>query len=89
MPPRSVPACGVEDGPSLLLSASPEWWLGEWGHGRPPTPIWAGWGLSSPDAGWDGGRVTGPSLQDDTRSLCLSPWSPGLGQWKVPVGVSV
>lgn len=34
LPSRSVLGCDLEDGPSFLLTASPEWWLGKWGHGR-------------------------------------------------------
>ena len=57
---RSASGCDVEDGASFLLSASPDWWLGEWGC--------ATWAATCPDQGqasrsqavwtrgWAGGR---------------------------------
>ncbi|KAK1333914.1 hypothetical protein QTO34_004912 [Cnephaeus nilssonii] len=82
---RSVPTCGVEDGPSLLLSASPKWWLGEWGRGRPPSPTWAGCGPRPPDrAGTVGGTEPGfladpePSAQE-TPDGPLEPWGWDVG----------
>lgn len=57
---RSVSGSGVEDGTSFLLTASPDWWLGEWGPWvqlPSPTPAQV---LGPQPFPWSWGGCAGP-----------------------------
>ncbi|XP_036162751.1 spermatogenesis- and oogenesis-specific basic helix-loop-helix-containing protein 1 [Myotis myotis] len=75
---RSVPACGVEDGPSLLLSASPEWWLGppEGRDSSAPSEAPAGSPLDRTEPGFLADPE--PSAQE-TPDGPLEPWGWDVG----------
>nr|KAF6280375.1 spermatogenesis and oogenesis specific basic helix-loop-helix 1 [Pipistrellus kuhlii] len=75
---RSLPACGVEDGPSLLLRASPEWWLGspEGGDSSAPAGAPAGSPLGRTEPGFLAGPA--PSAQE-TPDGPLEPWGWDVG----------
>ncbi|CAK6433395.1 unnamed protein product [Pipistrellus nathusii] len=78
LPPRSVPACGVEDGPSLLLRASPEWWLGS-PEGRDSSAP-AGAPAGSPLDRMEPGFLAGPEPSaQETPDGPLEPWGWDMG----------
>ncbi|XP_054582855.1 spermatogenesis- and oogenesis-specific basic helix-loop-helix-containing protein 1 [Eptesicus fuscus] len=74
----SVPTCGVEDGPSLLLSASPKWWLGspEGRDSSAPSGAPAGSPLDRTEPGFLADPE--PSAQE-TPDGPLEPWGWDVG----------
>lgn len=81
-PLRSVSGGDVEDGTSLLLTANPDWWLGEWetlcpGHLLPWSG--AGWGPQPTPVQSQASRL--PGLWGEMRpgsACCVTPGSQGL-----------